>query len=135
MDMKDAMEVAASGMRAQSERLRVVSENLANANATADHPDDLPYRRQVVTFENALDEASGLNKVKIDEVERDKSDFSREYQPGHPAANDQGYVLKPNVDTVIELNDMRQSHRSYNANLNVIQTSKKMMTQTLSLLR
>lgn len=135
MSMLDAMDVAASGMQVQGERMRVVAENLANANSTADHPDDQPYRRKIVTFDNALNEETGMHNVQVDEIRRDQSDFERVHQPGHPAADDDGYVLKPNVNSVIELNDMRQAQRSHSANMNVIEASKSMLMKTIGLLR
>jgi flagellar basal-body rod protein FlgC len=122
-------------MRAQSERLRVVSENIANANSVGERPGEDPYRRKVISFKNELDRRNGVDLVKTRKVGFDKSDFIMKYDPAHPAANEEGYVKLPNVNTVIEAMDMREARRSYESNLNVIEASKSMLNQTISLLR
>ena len=134
-ELFNTMAISASGMEAQGKRLRIVSENLANANSTAETPDGLPYRRQVVTFRNELDRELGVNRVGVDRVTVDESEFSRRYDPAHPSADDEGYVLYPNVNTLVEVMDMREAQRSYEANMNVIQQSKTMMMGTIDLLR
>jgi flagellar basal-body rod protein FlgC len=130
-----SMIIAASGMRSQGVRLRVIAENIANADSTGETPNDLPYRRQVVTFKNAMDNAAGVDTVQVRKVDVDTSDFKREFHPGHPAADKDGYVMLPNVDSLIEMNDLREAQRSYQANMNVIEMSRQMLTRTIGLLR
>lgn len=134
-DLLKSTDIAVSGMKAQSERLRVISENLANADSTAQTPDGLPYRRKIVTFKNELDHATGANKVVVNKVKTDPSDFNKKYDPNHPAADRDGYVLTPNVNSLVEMMDMREAQRSYEANMNVITTSQKMLSQTVQLLK
>ena len=128
-----AMAVAASALRAQQARMRVVAENIANADSTARTPGGDPYRRRQPIFEtNRVDGASG---VRMAEVRPDPSDFKLEYDPQHPAANAQGYVKRPNVDTLLESMDMREAQRAYEANLNVIETARSMDSRILDLLK
>ena len=134
-DLQKSSAIAVSGMKAQSERLRVISENLANADSTAQTPDGLPYRRKIVTFKNELDRATGANKVVVNKVKTDPSDFNKKYDPNHPAADRDGYVLTPNVNSLVEMMDMREAQRSYDANMNVITTSRTMLSQTVQLLK
>lgn len=129
------LNISAAGMQAQGTRLRVIAENIANANSMATGPGGLPYRRQVVTFSNELDRALGLNTVQVQEVRPDLSDFGQRFDPNHPAADENGYVLTPNVNTLIEMMDMREAQRSYEANLSVIKNSKSMLMSTIDLLR
>ncbi len=135
MDLSKAMMISAAGMKAQSMRMRVISENLANASSVAMGPDSDPYRRKVVTFGNVVDNELGLTRVKVKKVTFDQSDFGLRFEPGHPAADENGYIKTPNVNGLIEAMDMKQSQRSYDANLNSIEVSKKMMMRTLDLLR
>ncbi|CAO3356042.1 flagellar basal body rod protein FlgC [Azospirillum melinis] len=135
MDLYKSMAVSASGMKAQGTRLKVISENLANANTTAETPGDLPYRRKTVIFKNELDRAMDVDKVRVAKVDVDKSDFQRKYDPSHPSADAEGYVLMPNVNSVVEAMDMREAQRSYEANLSAIDTARQMLTRTLDLLR
>lgn len=135
MDMTKSLAISAAAMRAQGARLRVISENLANANSTAPTPDDLPYRRQTISFRNAFDRAMGANMVRVAHIGTDPTEFRREYQPGHPSADPEGYVLMPNVNMLVEMMDMREAQRSYEANLNVVETSKSMVMRTIDLLR
>ncbi len=135
MDLSKAMMISAAGMKAQSTRMRVISENLANASSVAMTPDSDPYRRKVVTFGNVVDDELGLTRVKVNKVTFDQSDFGLRFEPGHPAADENGYIKTPNVNGLIEAMDMKQSQRSYDANLNSIEVSKKMMMRTLDLLR
>jgi flagellar basal-body rod protein FlgC len=135
MSITDTLQIAASGMRAQGDRLRVVAENLANADSTSTIPGGEPYRRKVVTFENVLDRQSGIQQVKVVKRGFDKSPFNRKYDPNHPAADEQGYVLYPNINTIVEMMDMREARRGYEANLNVVEVAKSMLTQTLGLLK
>ncbi len=134
-DLQKSTAVAIAGMKAQSERMRVISQNLANADSLAQTPDGAPYRRKVVTFKNELDRANGMTTVKVGKVENDRSEFQRRYDPKHPAADRDGYVLAPNVNPMIELMDMRQAQRSYEANLNVVNTSRSLLTETVQMLR
>jgi len=134
-DAADALSVAAAGLRAQSARMRIIAENIANANSTASTPGGDPYRRQMPVFEAELDRATGLETVRMNRATPDMSDFRLEYEPGHPAANDDGYVRYPNVQTLVELMDMREAQRSYEANLNMVESSKRMMERALDLLR
>lgn len=135
-DLFAAMTVSSSGMRAQSERVRVISENVANADTTPQKPGEQPYQRQVITFKNVLDRESGNKIVKVDDIEKDtKKPFILKYDPGHPAADEAGYVKMPNVNSMIEMMDMREAQRSYEANLSMIEQSRNMMMQTINLLR
>ena len=135
MALMDSMLISASGMRAQGDRLRVVAENIANAGSTAVTPGGEPYRRKVIFFKNVLDRELGVSKVEVDKRGFDDSPFNLKYEPFHPAANEQGYVQYPNVDTITEMMDMREARRGYEANLNIIEVSKAMLNQTLALLR
>ncbi|HIJ63267.1 MAG TPA: flagellar basal body rod protein FlgC [Rhodospirillaceae bacterium] len=134
-DLSKASLVAVSGMKAQSERIRVVSENIANAESLPSTPDELPYRRKQVTFRNVLDKANGANVVKLNKIDVDRSEFPKKYDPQHPGADANGYVLAPNVNPLVELMDMREAQRSYEANLNVIGVSKSMLTHTVDMLK
>lgn len=135
MEFMKPLEAAASGLRAQTSRMRVIAENIANAGSTAATPDADPYRRRVPTFKTALDRETGIRSVQLDKIALDRSDFGLTYEPGHPAANEQGYVKKPNVNTLIETVDMREAQRSYEANLNVITATRQMLSRTLEILR
>jgi len=135
MDISKTLKISAAGMQAQSARMRTIAENLANADSLAETPGGEPYRRKVLTFKNELDRASGLELVHADRVIRDRSEFQKRFDPTHPAADAEGYVLAPNVNSLIEVMDMRQAQRSYEANLNVIEVSKTMILRTIDLLR
>jgi len=128
-----AMAVAASALKAQQSRMRVIAENIANAESTSQTAGGTPYRRQIPVFQaRQIDGATG---VTLAEVRPDMSDFRSEYDPSHPAANAQGYVLRPNVDSLVEAMDMREAQRAYEANLNVIETARSMESRTLDLLK
>jgi flagellar basal-body rod protein FlgC len=129
------LRVSASGMKAQGTRLRVISENVANADSLPTKLGDKPYRRKVVTFSNQLDHAIGVSTVRVDRITTDRSDFQQRYDPSHPAADANGYVLAPNISTLVEMADMREAERSYEANLNVIKSSKTMLQDTIGLMR
>ncbi|RKR00142.1 MULTISPECIES: flagellar basal body rod protein FlgC [Maricaulis] len=131
----DAMQISAFGMRAQAARMRIISENIANADSTAREPGGDPYRRQVPVFEAELDRATGLNAVRMTDVAHDQSEFTLEYDPGHPAANAEGYVQYSNVQTLVEMMDMREAMRTYEANLNMIENARRMQERALDLLR
>ena len=134
-DLVKTIKISAAGMQAQGTRLRVIAENLANADSLADNPGEKPYQRKVVTFKNVLDRELSADKVKVDKILLDRSEFSKRFDPQHPSADEDGYVLHPNVNSLVELMDMREAQRSYEANLNVINTSKGMLTRTIDLLR
>lgn len=134
-DLTLSKTIAASGMKAQASRLRVIAENMANADSLAKTPGGQPYRRKTVTFKNELDRATGADLVKVGRVSRDRGQLERKYDPGHVAADAEGYVLLPNVNPLIETMDMREAQRTYDANVNVISVSKDMMAKTLDLLR
>lgn len=135
MDLIKAMRLSAAGMRVEGYRMRVVAENLANADTGPTRPGEAPYRRKVITFKNVLDRALGLKKVEVDRIEPDSSKFQRRYEPGHPAADKDGYVTMPNVKPMVELMDMKEAQRSYEANLGVIQAAKSMLQKTIDLLK
>jgi flagellar basal-body rod protein FlgC len=135
MDLYKTLSISASGMRAQGTRLRVVSENIANADSTAQTPGGEPYRRKVVTFGNELDRKNGVDLVHVDRISTDQTPFRRQYDPGNPAADGKGYVLMPNVNPLVEMVDMREAQRSYEANLRVLQTSRSMLQETIGILR
>jgi flagellar basal-body rod protein FlgC len=122
-------------MSAQSSRLRVIAENLANQDTTGSTPGAAPYRRKTVTFANQVDRASGADLVKVSKVGRDESDFPLRYDPSHPAADARGYVKTPNVNSFVEVMDMREAERSYNANLAVMQSTRAMLERTLEYLK
>ena len=133
--MKVAIRVASSGIEAQSKRLLVVSENLANMYSTGKTPGADPYARQTVSFSAELDEAFGAKLVKIDHVDVDSAPFRIEHDPSHPAADDKGNVKLPNVDMLVELADMREANRSYEANLQIVKQARSMISMTVDMLR
>lgn len=135
MDLVDALHISASGMKTQGSRLRLIAENMANADSLGKAPGADPYRRQVMTFKNALDRTLGIETVRVDRVVPDPAEFELRYEPSHPAADEKGYVKLPNVNTLIELADMREAQRSYEANLKVIEASRTMLTRTIDILR
>jgi flagellar basal-body rod protein FlgC len=135
MDFLKSMQIAASGLRAQTGRMQVISENIANADSTAQRPGGDPYRRKIPTFRSEVDRALEANTVTMGKIRSDPTDFRTKYEPGHPAADQSGYVKYPNVNSVVELNDMREAQRSYEANLNVIGATRRMIQRTIDLLR
>ncbi|MDE2200120.1 MAG: flagellar basal body rod protein FlgC [Rhodospirillales bacterium] len=135
MEMSTALSISASGMEAQNTRLRVIAENLANQDTTGATPGAQPYRRKTVTFANVMDQARGVDLVKVEKIGQDMSPMKLRYDPGHPAANAQGYVLEPNVNSFVEVMDMRDAQRSYNANLSVMQVTRGMLTRTIDMLK
>ncbi len=135
MEMMKSMLIAAAGMRAQAERWRVIAENLANASSTATRPGEDPYRRRIPVFKAELDRATGVDTVKVSSVVKDMSDFREQYMPGHPAADARGYVKMPNVSSLVEMMDMREAQRSYEANLSVIDNTRSMLARTVDLLK
>lgn len=128
-------DIAVSGMKAQSERLRIISENMANADSIGIRPGEDPYRLQVVTFKDYIDKETGAKMVKVDKVVPDESQFPLKYDPNHPAANAEGYVAMPNVNPLIEMMDLKEAQRSYDANLSMMQTARDMNSKVLDLLK
>ncbi|MCS6853592.1 MAG: flagellar basal body rod protein FlgC [Elioraea sp.] len=135
MDLFKALKVSAAGMDAQAMRLRVVAENLANRDSTAGTAGGDPYRRKTITFEAWFDRALGVETVRVKRVGRDETPFGTRFDPGHPAADERGYVKVPNVNSLIEVMDMREAQRSYSANLAVLEVTRGMLTRAIELLR
>ena len=134
-DFTRSMGIATSGLRAQAGRMRVISENIANADSTAPTAGGDPYRRKVPTFTSALDRALDAQVVALGRIRPDQSDFRVKYEPGNPAADASGNVKYPNVNTLIEMTDMRDAQRSYEANLNIISATRRMIQRTLDILK
>ena len=134
-ELKAAIISSSSGLRAQSTRIRVVSENLANASATALVPGGDPYARKTISFAQELDRASGLNLVRINAIGRDPTPYPAQHMPGHPAADANGYVKLSNVNPLVELSDMREAHRSYEANLQMVRQAREMIGDLIDLLK
>jgi flagellar basal-body rod protein FlgC len=135
MDFASTLGLSARGMTAQRERLRVIAENLANSATTGSSPGADPYRRKTVVFANVLDRSLGAQAVKVRQVAQDQSAFPKRFDPSNPAADSSGYVKTPNVNSFVEIMDMKEAQRSYAANLNVMETTRGMMTRTVDLLR
>lgn len=133
--LQSILVTSASGMHAQSSRLKVISQNVANANSTASEPDGDPYRRKTISFKEMVDRETNSSVVKVDRISVDRSEFQLEYDPNHPAANEEGYVKMPNVNTLVEMTDMREASRSYEANLNMLNNGRTMKSKTIDLLR
>jgi flagellar basal-body rod protein FlgC len=134
-DFLKSMSIAASGLRAQAGRMRIISENIANAESTPSTPGADPYRRKVPSFNTELDRTLGARVVSMGKVGSDKSDFRLKYEPGHPSADANGNVKYPNVNSLVEMTDMREAQRSYEANINVISATRRMLQRTLDILR
>jgi len=135
VDLDKALRISAAGMAAQSTRLRVIAENLSNRDSTGETPGADPYRRRTVNFAESLDRASGTRTVGVSRIGTAAGEFPRRYDPAHPAADATGYVKTPNVDSLIEVMDMREAQRSYGANLSVLETTKGMLTRAIEALR
>jgi flagellar basal-body rod protein FlgC len=135
MELGRALDISAAGMVAQTARLRVIAENLANQDTTGSTPGAAPYRRKTITFANRIDRALGVDLLRVKQIGEDRSPFPTRYDPAHPAADANGYVRTPNVNPFIEIMDMRESERSYNANLAVMQSTRGMLTRTIELLK
>lgn len=139
LENRDALEistkVAASAMRAQSARMQVVAQNIANADATASTPDGDPYARKTVTFKQEMDRNLDAELVNVRDVGVDRTPFNVRYEPGHPAANEQGFVKTPNVNVMVELADMQEATRSFNANVQMIKFTRTLSSMTIDLLR
>ena len=134
MDFSTSLAVAASGLRAQTDRMKTIAENIANANSTSQTKGGDPYRRQIATISSSFDRELDTNLVTSGKPLADKSDFKTQYDPGNPNADKQGYVKLPNVDSLVEIMDMRESQRSYEADLSVMESTKQMLAKTVDLL-
>ncbi|OWU83169.1 flagellar basal-body rod protein FlgC [Oceanicola sp. 22II-s10i] len=134
-NLNSILSIAASGMRAQGERLKVVSENVANSASTGTEPGQEPYRRKVISFEEMIDRESGASMVRVADISRDDAEFELRYDPGHPAADELGFIKVSNVQTILEMSNMREASRSYEANLNMFEAGRRMRTQLLDLLK
>ena len=135
MDFIKSLAVAASGLRAQAGRMRVIAENIANADSTASGPGSQPYRRKIPTFRTELDRDLDSHVVKLGKLRTDSSEFPSKHMPGHPSADATGHVKYPNVNPLIEMTDMREAQRSYEANLNIISATRRMIQRTLDILK
>jgi len=135
MDLDRALSISAAGMSAQSTRLRVVAENIANRDSTGQQPGADPYRRKTVTFASRVDRELGAQTVRVARVGKDERAFPERFEPGHPAADARGYVKLPNVDSMVENMDMREANRSYTANLAVLETTRGMLLRAIETLR
>lgn len=135
MDFFRTLAIAASGLKAQSSRMRIISENIANADSTATRPGSDPYRRKIPVFESEVDRALNVQLVEMGKVQNDTSDFRLKHEPGHPAADKNGNVKYPNVNPLMEMTDMREAQRSYEANINVISATRRMIQRTIDILK
>jgi flagellar basal-body rod protein FlgC len=135
MDFMKSLSIAASGLRAQVGRMRIISENIANADSVSQTAGGDPYRRKIVTFTSELDRSIGADVVKLGSVATDNSDFLVRHEPGNPAADPNGNVKYPNVNSLIEITDLRDAQRSYEANLNVVSASRRMLQRTIDILK
>jgi len=135
MKLEDAVTIASAGLRAQSARVQIAAQNLANADSLATTPGGEPYRRRTVSFREALDREAGLRLVEIERWGVDRSAFEKRYDPAHPAADKEGYVMLPNVEPLVELMDMREAQRTYEANLKAMSLTRTLVSQTLDLLK
>jgi flagellar basal-body rod protein FlgC len=135
MDFLKSIAIAASGLRAQAGRMRIISENIANADSTAPGPGAEPYRRKVATFKSEMDRALDAQLVALGRIKTDPSEFRVKHEPGHPAADENGNVKYPNVNSLVEMTDLREAQRSYEANINVIGASRRMIQRTIDILK
>ncbi len=135
MDITKALTISARGMEAQTVRLRTIAENLANQDTTGSTPGAAPYRRKIVVFENRMDRALGVKTVDVQRVEPAPGDFPKRFDPSNPAADAAGYVATPNVNSFVEIMDMREAQRTYSANLNVMEATRTMLTRTIEMLK
>jgi flagellar basal-body rod protein FlgC len=135
MDFIKTLAIAASGLRAQAGRMRIISENIANADSTPSAPGAEPYRRKVASFNSELDRSLDVRLVELGKTQTDTSDFRLKYEPGHPAADATGNVKYPNVNSLLEMADMREAQRSYEANINVVTATRRMIQRTIDILK
>lgn len=135
-ELYNAITLSTHGMKAQSTRIRVISENLANSDTAAAQPGENPYTRKTITFKNVMDRTIEANTVEVSKIADDrKRPYPVKYMPDHPGADEYGYVKMPNVDALVEMMDMREAQRSYEANLGVLDQSRSMINRTIDLLR
>jgi flagellar basal-body rod protein FlgC len=135
MDFLKSIAIAASGLRAQAGRMRIISENIANADSTATAAGSEPYRRKMATFKSEMDRALDAQRVALGRIKSDPSEFRVKHEPGHPAADENGNVKYPNVNSLVEMTDLREAQRSYEANINVIGASRRMIQRTIEILK
>jgi len=135
VDFLKTMAIAASGLRAQAGRMRIISENIANADSTPSAPGTEPYRRKVPSFQTEIDRSLDVKLVELGRTRIDTSEFRLKYEPGHPAADKNGNVKYPNVNPLLEMTDMREAQRSYEANINVISATRRMLQRTIDILK
>src|SRR5258705_2516879 len=135
MDFLRTIAIAASGLRAQAGRMRIISENIANADSTAQQPGTDPFRRKIPTFRSEVDRVLDARVVAMGKLRNDPSDFRLKYEPGHPSADANGHVKYPNVNPLVEMTDMRDAQRSYEANINVIGATRRMIQRTIEILK
>src|ERR1700730_16823777 len=135
MDLMKSIAIAASGLRAQAGRMQVISENIANADSTPAQAGGDSYRRKIATFQSEIDNALCARVLKLRPVNHDSSAFQVKNEPGHPAADANGNVKYPNVNSLVEMTDLRDAQRSYSANLNVINATRAMIQRTLDILK
>jgi flagellar basal-body rod protein FlgC len=133
--LQASIKIAGAGLEAQSTRLRIISENVANSQSTANTPGGDPYARKTVSFDNVMDRTAGLSLVRVKNIGLDDTPFAVEQDPGNPAADEKGFVKTPNVNILVELADMREANRTYEANLQVAKQSSDLMSQTVALLK
>jgi flagellar basal-body rod protein FlgC len=133
--IKASMSIAGSGLEAQSSRLRVVSENIANADSTGRVGGADPYQRRTITFDSVMSRTEGVNLVRVKDLGIDNAPFRLEYEPGHQAADENGYVKRPNVNVLVEMSDMRETNRSYEANLQIFKQARSMAAMTIDMLK
>jgi flagellar basal-body rod protein FlgC len=134
-DFLSSLRIAATGLHAQNARMRIIAENLANADSVGKTPEEEPYRRRIPTFKAVMDNEAGGTVVELGRIAFDSSAFESRYEPGHPAADARGYVKYPNVNTLVESMDMREAQRTYEANLNVVTVTRSMLGRTLDILK
>lgn len=135
MDFLKSIAIAASGLRAQAGRMRIISENIANADSTAQNQGADPYRRKIPTFRAEVDRTLQAQLVALGKVQPDQSEFRLKHEPGHPASDANGNVKYPNVNSLVEMMDLREAQRSYEANVNVIGASRRMIQRTIDILK
>ena len=133
-NLQNSFYIAGAGLKVQGRRLKVIAQNIANRDSTSQVPGGDPYRRQIITFKNSLDRAMGVDMVQVGKITQDNAAFTMEYNPSHPGANEEGYVKLPNVNSLIEVTDMREAQRSYEANLGVIKAARTMISRTIELM-
>ena len=135
MELIKSIFASAFAMKAQGRRMEVIAQNIANADSLGQRPGEDPYQRQILSFTNVMNRELGLEVLQVGDLDKDTSDFPKRFDPGHPAADEDGYVFLPNVKTLTELMDMREAQRSYEANLTMIETAKSMLMRTIDVLR